>query len=128
MEYNYCPDCGADMREKEKTDAKHCVFCDAIIPEGIMVCPVCEGKYQKLKRIDEYRETFDRAMEGEKPMSNKDNFIVTNGPTYLGSFERLEYALIFIQEYLEKYYNECEVTIHRNLKICEKNEKLNRGS
>jgi len=58
----------------------------------------------------------------------EDNFIVTNGPTYLGSFERLEYALIFIQEYLEKYYNECEVTIHRNLHICEKNEKLNRGS
>lgn len=61
-------------------------------------------------------------------MSNKDNFIVTNGPTYLGSFERLEYALIFIQAYVEKYNNEHEVTIHRNLHICENNEDLDRDS
>lgn len=58
----------AQMEQAGK-NAEHCVFCGAIIPEGIMVCPVCEGKYQRLKRTDEIREAFDRAMKGKKTKS-----------------------------------------------------------
>lgn len=52
----------AQMEQAGK-NAEHCVFCGAIIPEGIMVCPVCEGKYHKKKtNADDIRAMTDEEL------------------------------------------------------------------
>lgn len=42
---DYCPHCGADMRGLKMANEDRCVCCGAIIPEGRMVCPQCQGQF-----------------------------------------------------------------------------------
>lgn len=40
-----------------------CVCCDITIPEGRMVCPLCEGVYIKVGKILQSRNTSDEEVK-----------------------------------------------------------------
>lgn len=45
-QWGWCPVCGAKMAAKVIVNSNHCVSCGAEIPEGIMVCPSCERRWE----------------------------------------------------------------------------------